>query len=235
MAQTQPISVDDWQTTIRFCGHDFMPLISGALYWPEIDALLVADLHFEKFSSFAPSGQFLPPYDTGMTLRRLEGDIDLTGARKVIALGDSFHRDNGVNTLQPQDRQRLSALTGALDWVWLAGNHDPAAHALGGHCAAQLAIADLTFQHEPRPGTKGLVAGHLHPAARIAMNGKSARRSCFAYDDNLMILPAYGASTGSLNILSPAFQGLFDKSALQVVMIGRDRTYPVGSSRLVAR
>jgi len=38
--------------------------LSGAMYCPDHDALVVADLHFEKGSSFARRGQLLPPYDT---------------------------------------------------------------------------------------------------------------------------------------------------------------------------
>jgi metallophosphoesterase superfamily enzyme len=36
---------------------------AGALYWPEEDALVVADLHLEKGSGFAARGVLLPPYD----------------------------------------------------------------------------------------------------------------------------------------------------------------------------
>lgn len=219
---------------IRFGGEIFVPLASGALYWPELEALLVADLHLEKLSSYARSGQLLPPYDTGMTLGRLERDIETTGARRVFALGDSFHRDEGTATLLDRDKARLSGLTGALEWVWIAGNHDPAPHGLGGICCAQMAVSGCMLRHEPAVGIAGLIAGHLHPAARVAMNGKSSRKRCFVWDDDLMILPAYGASTGSLNILSPAFSGLFDRAGLKVMMLGRNRVYPVGAHRLVA-
>lgn len=233
MAQAQPQTGDDALQTIVFGGEVFIPLPSGGLYWPELNALLVADLHFEKMSSFARRGQLLPPYDTAMTIGRLERDLAATGARKVIALGDSFHRDEGVATLQEAERLRLRTLVEARDWVWLSGNHDPSPHALGGVCCAELAIAACVMRHEPVRGQAGLIAGHLHPAARVALNGKSARRPCFVWDENLMILPAYGASTGSLNILSPAFHGLFDHAQTQVIMIGRDRVYPVGLNRLV--
>lgn len=233
MAQAQPQIDNDTPPLIRFAGEVFAPLASGALYWPGVEALLVADLHLEKLSSFARSGQFLPPYDTGMTLAQLERDITLSGATKVFALGDSFHRDEGTRTLLDQDRKHLRRLTGSLEWVWLSGNHDPAPHALGGVCASQLAVSGCVMRHEPRRGEPGLIAGHLHPAARVALNGKSARRPCFVWDQDLMILPAYGASTGSLNILSSAFEGLFDRASQQVMMIGRDRVYPVGTHRLI--
>ena len=234
MAQAQPATETDVPPLIRFAGEGFAPLASGALYWPEVEALLVADLHLEKLSSYARSGQLLPPYDTGMTLDRLERDIATTGARRVFALGDSFHRDEGTATLADHDKKRLANLTGRLEWVWIAGNHDPAPHGLGGTCCTQMAVSGCTLRHEPSAGTVGLIAGHLHPAARVAMNGKSTRRPCFAWDRNLMILPAYGASTGSVHILSPAFSGRFDGAGLKVMVLGRDRVYPVGAQRLVA-
>ena len=91
---------------LTFCGHQFEALPSGALFWRAENALLVADLHLEKLSSFAKRGSLLPPYDTGLTLRRLEADLAQTGATEVIALGDSFHRDEGTSTLLDADRLR---------------------------------------------------------------------------------------------------------------------------------
>lgn len=220
---------------LRFAGHNFEPLPSGALYWQAQETLLVADLHLEKMSSFARRGQMLPPYDTGMTLTRLEADLRRSGARRLVSLGDSFHRDEGTTTLSPLDRARLERLMEMAEWTWLAGNHDPRPHALGGTCASLIEIAGLVLAHEPRRGIAGLVAGHLHPAAHIEMNGRSTRRPCFVHDNRLMILPAYGASTGSINILSAAFDGLFHLPGLEVTMLGKDRTYPVSPKRLIGR
>lgn len=57
------------------------------------------------------------------------------------------------------------------------------------------------------------------------MNGRSVRRPCFVHDGRVMVLPAYGAATGTLNILSPAFVGLLHWPTLEVAMIGRGRVY----------
>ncbi len=219
--------------TIRFCGNSFKPLLSGALFWEAENALLVADLHFEKMSSFARSGQLLPPYDTGATLKRLASDLAETGAARVICLGDSFHRDEGTSTLSADDKNRLEELTTGRDWLWLAGNHDPAPHASGGACRPDFEVGNLVLSHEPTRDIVGQICGHLHPSARVHINARSVRRPCFVHDERLMMLPAYGVSTGSLNILSPAFAGLFDRAALQVTMIGKDRLYPVNPKRLV--
>ncbi len=230
-------AVDEAEETdtvfLRFGTEIFEPLPSGALYWCARRTLLVADLHLEKFSSYARKGQLLPPYDTALTLRRLEADIARTGAEQVVALGDSFHRDEGAGTLLDADRGRLLALLGKARWTWLSGNHDPAPHALGGACLPALELGGLTLAHEPRRGVPGLVAGHLHPAAHLFINGRSVRRPCFVHDGRLLILPAYGAGTGALNILGPAFAGLFDWPSLEVTMVGRGRVYPVSPKRLV--
>lgn len=218
---------------LRFAGNNFEPLPSGALYWHAEQTLLVADLHLEKMSSFARRGQMLPPYDTGLTLARLEADLRRTNAQRLVSLGDSFHRDEGTTTLAEADRARLDTLTKRAEWLWLQGNHDPKPHALGGRCLPYVELAGLTLRHEPHKGAAGVVAGHLHPAAHIHVAGRSTRRPCFVHDNRLMLLPAYGASTGSINILSAPFVGLFHWPALEVAMLGKDRIYPVSPKRLV--
>jgi DNA ligase-associated metallophosphoesterase len=232
---TAALSADIEETPVllTFRGHQFEALPSGALFWRAENALLVADLLLEKLSSFARRGSLLPPYDTGMTLRRLEADLDATGAAEVIALGDSFHRDEGTTTLLPADRLRLAALMNRARWTWISGNHDPAPHTLGGTCATVVERAGLTLIHEPTRNQQGVVAGHLHPSAHIAMNGRSVRRPCFVHDSRTFVMPAYGASAGTLNILAPAFVGLFHWPTLEVAMIGKGRVYPVSPKRLI--
>lgn len=228
-------STEDRPVLLQFAGHSFEPLLSGGLFWRSESMLLVADLHLEKFSSFARRGYMLPPYDTGMTLKRLERDLAATGAEHVVSLGDSFHRDEGTETLLDADRLRLIALIGRAHWTWLSGNHDPSPHTLGGVCMLELEHRGITLTHEPRRGSKvATIAGHLHPAATVAANGSGTRRPCFVHDGKLLLLPAYGSGTGSMNILGPSFVGLFDHAALEVTMLGRNRLYPVSTRRLVA-
>lgn len=215
---------------IHFGNQTFEPLPSGALHWPAERALLVADLHLEKMSSFARRGSFLPPYDTAMTLKRLAADLAHTRAETVISLGDSFHRDEGTRTLLDADRLQLDGLMEQAQWIWLSGNHDPRPHALGGKCLPHLEHRGLTLTHHPR---RGVIAGHLHPAARMVINGRSVRRACFVNDKTTMVLPAYGASAGTINILSDPFTELFDWTEVEVTMIGRERVYPVSRKRLV--
>ncbi len=201
----------------------------GALWWADERMLIVADLHFEKSSSFARRGQLLPPYDTAETLMRLARLIARLDPRTIVALGDSFHDDGGAARLSPRDCAALALLQAGRGWVWIAGNHDPQPHGLAGSHVASLAIGPVTFRHEPQPGAAmGEVAGHLHPAAVVAGNGKWVRRRCFAGDGHRLVLPAFGAYAGGLNVLDRAFAGLFAGPTFRAFMLGEDRVYPVG-------
>src|ERR1700739_2619894 len=80
---------------------------SGAAFWPAERALIFADLHLEKGSSYARGGQFLPPYDTMATLARMKRAVARFNPRLVIALGDSFHDRDAAERLSPEAREAL--------------------------------------------------------------------------------------------------------------------------------
>jgi metallophosphoesterase superfamily enzyme len=121
------------------------------------------------------------------------------------------------------------------EWIWIAGNHDPdPPKSIGGDCADELAIGPLTFRHAPAPRfAVGEISGHLHPHARIVRRGKSVRRRCFAVDGKRMVMPAFGAYAGGLNIRDRPFDGLFEESELRAHVIGRDRLYTIAGKDLI--
>src|ERR1700748_172904 len=96
---------------------------SGALFWAAQGTLGFADLHLEKGSSYARGRQFLPPYDTDATLLRMAAAVRRFQARRIIALGDSFHDPDAADRLSADARAMLKALTS--DFIWISGNHDP--------------------------------------------------------------------------------------------------------------
>ncbi|MDX1581288.1 MAG: phosphoesterase, partial [Alphaproteobacteria bacterium] len=81
---------------------------SGAVFWPAGRLLAVADLHLEKGSAFARTGQLLPPYDSLRTLAALEDAITRFQPESVICLGDSFHDPRAAERM---DASALCALT----------------------------------------------------------------------------------------------------------------------------
>jgi uncharacterized protein len=204
---------------------------AGALHWPEHGLLAVADLHLEKGSSFAARGMLLPPYDTAATLARLARLIAHYAPRIVVALGDSFHDGGGPARLSRDDRENLRALQRGRDWIWLTGNHDPEpAEGIGGVFHDDLTLGGLTFRHLPI-GADGEIAGHLHPVARVAHRGRTVSRRCFAADKTRLVMPAFGAYTGGLNIRDAAFADLFGTLKFTAHMLGEDRLYTFTAKR----
>ena len=203
----------------------------GALYWPEQGLLAVADLHLEKGSSFAARGVLLPPYDTAATLARLARLIMHYAPRCVIALGDSFHDGGGPARLADDDREALRIMQRGRDWIWITGNHDPEpATGIGGTFKDSYMTGALTFRHLPT-GATGEISGHLHPVARIAHRGRAVSRRCFAADKTRMVMPAFGAFTGGLNVRDAAFCDLFGTLKFTAHLLGEGRLYSFTAKR----
>ena len=204
---------------LSFAGEEWLLTEGRALYWPRERALLVADLHLEKGSFFAGHGQLIPPYDSRETLERVALAIRETGARRVITLGDNFHDSQGSARLEPHACGMLEALTKAVDWVWITGNHDPDMEApkeahWGGTLVEEIELNGTILRHRAKKGeTRPELSGHYHPRLQLTVHRRHIRRPCAVVSANegadgrpsgRMILPAFGAYTGGMNAADPA-------------------------------
>lgn len=209
-------------------------LPDGALWIEDAKTLIVSDLHLEKASAFALRGQMLPPYDTHAALSRLDALMARFEPHIVVSLGDSFHDGGGVARMGDEDRALLQAMIGRCDWIWVEGNHDGRApETLGGIVRQTLHIGSLVLRHEPtQAAAPGEIAGHLHPCAKVSGRGRSVRRRCFATDGARLVMPAFGAFTGGLNVCDIAFAPIFPEGALALVL-GKERVLPAPWERLL--
>ena len=221
---------------LRLHGSGFVADPSGVLFWPDEHMLIVADLHLEKGSSYAARRVFLPPYDTTATLARLAEAVARFAPRRIVALGDSFHDGGGPSRLLPHDVLALRAMQTGRDWLWIAGNHDPAPPAcLDGDHATQLAVGSIRFRHEPSVAPcDGEIAGHLHPVAIVGGRGAAVRRRCFVADAMRCIMPAFGAYAGGLNFLDAAFARLMGAGEHQAHVLGHGAVYTVAPRQCLA-
>lgn len=198
----------------------------GALHWPARKLLAVADLHLEKGSSGARRGNLLPPWDTKETLDRLALLLRRYQPEILVALGDSFHDAEGAARLPAGEVARLGTMTAGRRMIWVLGNHDPCAPVgLPGESVAEFSVGALVFRHEAVVGTvAGEISGHFHPKALVPARAADISRPCFVADGRRLILPAFGAFTGGLDVRDPAIARLFRHGG-RVFLLGRDRLF----------
>jgi DNA ligase-associated metallophosphoesterase len=203
---------------------------TGALYWPAMRTLIFSDMHFEKGSSYARHGALLPPYDTRATLARVTALVTRYAPARIIALGDSFHDAEAADRLDTVEREMLLRLARAASWIWIAGNHDPEPPSwLGGDVAEEVAIGGLVFRHEPSAAPfAGEIAGHLHPCASVTRRGRTLRRRCFVSDGARLVMPAFGAYAGGLDVREEAVRVLFP-DIFRAYLLGARRVYAVAA------
>lgn len=221
------------QTPIAFAGISLVADLSGGLWLPESATLVVADLHLEKGSSFATRGIPLPPYDSLATLIRLEEACTRLQPRQVVALGDSFHDVEAANRLGPGVAERLAGLLDRVDWLWILGNHDPRPpDRFAGRVAETLEIGPLLLRHEPEAApAPGEVAGHLHPKARVEVRGRKIGARCFVSDGKRVLMPAFGAYAGGLDVFEAPIRSLFPQG-FHAYLLGRDGVHAINARRL---
>jgi len=207
---------------------------AGAAFWPAKRVLIVADLHFEKASSLAARGALLPPFDTKATLERLNRLVRLYRPAKVVALGDSFHDRDGQNRLSKDDRAKIEAMAREANFIWVAGNHDSTPTNMPGLCVPIYREGPFTFRHEAAThlGPRELeLSGHYHPKASIDARAKRVSRPCFVTDANRLMLPAFGAYAGGLDVRDPAIARLFPRG-LRVFLLGQDQLFSFALEQL---
>lgn len=197
----------------HFHGEDLIALPSGALHLPRRALLVVSDLHFGKAERLARrGGAFLPPYETRATLTRLDTELERTGARMVVCLGDSFDDLDAARGLEAGDRLWLLRLMAGRDWTWILGNHDAGPTDLGGTHRAELRLGSLMLRHIAT-SEQAELSGHYHPKAYLA--GRS--HPCFLIDRARVILPAFGTYVGGLPATDPALAALMSAEAIAVL------------------
>ncbi|WP_431289318.1 ligase-associated DNA damage response endonuclease PdeM [Roseateles chitinivorans] len=175
-----------------------------ALWWPATRTLFVADVHLGKAASFRALGQPVPSGTTRDNLDRLSALIDERCAERLVVLGDFLHAAAAQQPLVLDPAHVWRERHADMACLLIRGNHDSRAgdpppslrfeivdepHAMGPFAACH---------HPRRIADAYVLAGHLHPATTL--HGRAHERHrlpCFAESEGLMILPAFGAFTGT--------------------------------------
>lgn len=187
-------------------GEQLWLLPQRVLYWPRRETLLLADPHFGKAATFRAAGIPIPGGTTADNLAQLTNAIKLTGATRLVCLGDLLHAKAGR---APQTLAAVAAWReqqADLEIVLVRGNHDMRA----GDPPDEWSVTCLdepvleppfAWRHTPEP-TAGhyTIAGHLHPAVRIGRGKLAETLPCFYWGKQLGLLPAFGAFTGMVAV-----------------------------------
>ena len=109
---------------------------------------------------------------------------------------------------------------------WITGNHDAALaeQAAIDHCGGRVLIEaevdGLLLRHEAEPGElRPELSGHFHPKLRIRARGRAVARRCFVASGTKLILPAFGALTGGLDVDHPEIVRAVGRGAQALVAL----------------
>lgn len=212
---------------VQVAGERLVLMPERAAFWPAASTLLVADLHLGKAASFRAAGIAVPGGTTAEGLGRLNRLLERTAARRLVFLGDLLHARAG-NT--PATRAALETWRrshAGVDVVLVRGNHDRRAGdpdpCIGMRCVdPPLHTPPYALRHHPDP-TPGAytLAGHIHPAVRLAGMGRQrGRLPCFWIGEHVAVLPSFGEFTGAADIHPRAGDGIY--------VVAEDQVLPVG-------
>ena len=171
---------------------------SGALYWEERKALLVADVHLGKVTHFRKHGSAVPLKALQQNFEKLEGAIQYFNPTELLFLGDLFHSFENTEW----DWFVHWKLQHRRDMVLISGNHDiidtHKYESVGVSVVETMEISGFLLSHHPTLSESLFnFSGHIHPGVSLHGLGRQrVKTACFFWSGNQFILPAFGVFTG---------------------------------------
>jgi len=198
---------------INFNNHEFKINNDGILFWLEKKIAIVSDLHLEKGSSFASSGQFVPPFDSEETLKKLINFLKTHEVQTIILLGDTFHDGGALNRMSSKVKSIFDSLVENYEIIFVLGNHENKMKSAFIKFYERYIVDDIHFLHEAVLEKKYQISGHFHPVASLKINSKQITEKCLIHSENHIIMPAFGEfTTGGLNINNPVFKPFLNRN-----------------------
>jgi DNA ligase-associated metallophosphoesterase len=194
----QPLQVD---------GQRLQLLPERAAWHADSRTLFIADLHLGKSATFRARGLPVPAGTTRDNLQRLGTLVHEHRAARIVFLGDLLHSRHAQQADVIAPLQAWRAAHASVRCVLVRGNHD--AHAGDPPRSLGFEIVDepwpvdgapgLVACHHPQPAAHATVlAGHWHPAVTLRGPARDHQRlACFCLAGKVLVLPAFGAFTGS--------------------------------------
>ena len=93
--------------------------------------------------------------------------------------------------------------------IWVKGNHDNNFKYVNIKTYTSYKLKNFIFSHISDKKNKLEISAHYHPKVTFKFKGTKISKPCFLIDKEKIILPAYGAYTGGLNISSDIYKNVF--------------------------
>lgn len=191
-------------------------LTDRAAFLPATASLLIADLHLGKAQSFRRHAVPVPSGTTAAALIRIETLLAQCAARELIILGDFVHDSHALESDALERFIAWRTLRPQLAIHLVRGNHDRVAGELSRLCEMEvhhqtLNRLGIVLRHEAEAmiGETFVIAGHLHPVARLAGTIDRVRLPCFWLRRQMLVLPAFGEFTGGWQVRCAPSERLF--------------------------
>jgi DNA ligase-associated metallophosphoesterase len=196
--------MDDIQTT-EVAGERLTLLGERLIWWPARRTLLAADVHVGKIASLRQQGAPVPAGELDAILERLRREIARRRPDRLVVLGDFIHDRRGLTDgVVGSVGEALAGFD--LEILVVGGNHERTHGPLPSDWPVDFAeppVVDGPFvlRHEPAPHPDGYVlAGHLHPTVLLEEAGDRLRLPCFAFGDEVGVLPAFHPMTNGVEV-----------------------------------
>ena len=211
---------------IELAGQSMWLLPERAAFWKERQTLLVADPHWGKAATFRAGGIPVPAGTTDDGLTRLVALTARCRPRRIVFLGDFLHARAGRSDRMLETLRTWRADCPDVELLLVRGNHDRHAGDPPGEMKitcidAPFVDPPFVFCHHPVELPDGhVLAGHIHPAARLTGAGRqSLRLPCFFVGARTTVLPAFGDFTGLGDIEPEATDRIFVVAEDEVVRV----------------
>ena len=146
---------------------------------------------------------------------------------RLILLGDVFHDNDAWHRMAQTDQEHLMKLLKGTETIYVNGNHDQKVTLPSQFNGLMYRLAGVTFRHIMDINEQGPeISAHFHPVAIVKYRGTRIRRACFVYKENRLLLPAFGALTGGLDVNDPALK-TFQDLGTQLYLLGSEAIFNI--------
>ena len=193
---------------IDLFGQRLQLLDDKGLYIPDVEALLVSDVHLGKAETFQSFGIPISNEMNEENLNRLRSLCQQTQPKKLFILGDLFHsKESLVPEVLISWDTFLTEISAEVTLI--VGNHDrrlvAALPPLNMDTQVDaVTIGDFLLSHEPVAVKEQRlnICGHIHPVVKLRSHTDSLRLPCFfvEHDSKRLTLPSFGEFTGGYEV-----------------------------------